>query len=772
MEERSLRVLEYPVFLEGLKFLTSSEVGQALCLSLRPSSQIAEVETGLREAAEAADLLKEAGEIPLHGLQEIRPLLTEARVEGTYLSPENLLGIKSTAAAAGRTGKFLRTPRPFPPRLEKWAEEIPDLRDLHGRLDSAIGPRGEILDFASPELRKIRREISLVRSRIRQDLEALWQRDEFRRIFQEEIITLRNERYVVAVKAEFKNALPGIIHDQSQSRATFFVEPLSTLEENNQLNLLLQDEKEEERRILQDLTAEVRRRTGELHRAVEVLGHLDLVMAKAKWAGKFRGSIPSLNTRGTWRLLNARHPLLEPNAVPIDLELKPGQSTLIISGANAGGKTAALKTLGLLTLIAQSGVPIPADDGSEVSVFARVFADIGDEQDLRENLSTFSAWVRSISRILQESDSSSLVLLAEVGGGTDPVEGAALTMALLDGLRARRAKTIVTTHLHLLKAYGTLHDDVVNVSVEFDPETLRPNFRLFYGRPGESHALLMAEKWGAPPDLVRKAYGYLGEGERKVSQLVQKLEQNEHDLEKRIQEAEVLKGEAEALRRKAEETLTQTRREKNQILSQAREETQAAVREAREGLRDLINDFKARGRTDLHRLGREIEEKEQKLSLWTLPPIGREAFPADSVDAGSPPPLLEKLKESFALKSGKKRRGAPAGKRGRIDYQIPSAQREINVIGLRVEEALPVVDKGLDEAFLGGLKELDVIHGAGTGRLRQAIRDHLRDHPVVDSVAPGGPGRGGNGVTVVAISPSPSMNPRHSRKPGAEHSNR
>jgi len=756
MEERSLRFLEFPLFLQDLQTRAASEVGQALCLALRPSPHKEEVERRLREVAEASDLLKLEGDIPLGGLLEVRPLLQQVRAEGTCLPPESLLRIKSAAAAAGRGRVFLRKAEPFYPLLQEWGEKIPDLRDLQEELHSAIGPRGEILDSASPELRRLRREISLVRARIRQALERLWDKEELRKIFQEQIITLRSERYVVAVKAEFKNTLPGIIHDHSQSRATFFIEPLATLEENNELNMLLQDEKEEERRILLDLTARGREEAQEISRAVEVLGHLDLVFAKAKWAQACGATIPLLNEEGRWHLRDARHPLLGPKAVPIDLLLNRGQSTLIITGANTGGKTAALKTLGLLTLMAQSGVPIPAADGSEAPVFGKIFADIGDEQNLQENLSTFSAWVRSVAKILQEADFSSLVLLDEAGGGTDPVEGAALTMALLDGLRSQGAKTLVTTHLNLLKAYGATHPDVVNVSVEFDPGTLRPTYRLIYGRPGESHALLMAEKWGLPQELVQQARGYLGEGERKVSQLLQNLEETQHEMEIRLQEAEEMKREAEGLRKQTEAFRAQTRKEEERLLLQTREESRAMVREAREDLRRLINEFKARGRTDLHHLGEEIQAREEKLDAWASPP------------QDSPPSTLSGLKEAFAQRSGKK--AAKGARRGLIDYHTPSARREIKVIGLRVEEALPLVDKAIDEAFLGGLKELEVIHGSGTGRLRQAIREYLQEHGSVKSFLPGGPGRGGNGVTVVEIGPAPADRLAHRRpnKMGAE----
>ena len=766
MEERSLRVLEFHLFLQGLQTYASSEVGQAVCLALRPSPRKEEVEKRLREVGEASDLLKVEGDIPLGGLQEVRPHLHQARAEGTCLPAESLLQVKSTAAASGKARGYLRKAGPSHPLLREVEERIPDLRDLYDELQAAIGPRGEILDSASPDLRRLRREASLVRARIRQALERLWEKEELRKIFQEQIITLRNERYVVAVKAEFKNSLPGIIHDQSQSRATFFIEPLTTLEENNDLNMLLQDEKEEERRILLALTTLIRERAREITRAVEMLGHLDLVFAEAKWAQAGGATIPSLNDHGRWNLRGARHPLLGPKAVPIDLFMDREQSTLIITGANTGGKTAALKTLGLLTLMAQSGVPVPAAEGSEMPVFGKIFADIGDEQSLQENLSTFSAWVRAISKIVQEADSSSLVLLDEVGGGTDPVEGAALTMALLDRLRSQGGKTVVTTHLHLLKAYGAIHPDVVNVSVAFNPETLRPTFRLIYGRPGESHALLMAEKWGLPHDLVQKAQGYLGEGEHKLSQLLQTLEQTQHEMEGKLREAEETRRQADSFRQQAAALSAQARKEEERLLLQTREEAREMVRQAREDLRRLINEFKAKGRTDLHRLDREIEAEEQKLGQWLLKKHGEAsgkegALP--SLAQESPPATLTQLKEAFAKRRAKK--AGRSAKRGHLDYHIPSVKQEIKVIGLRVDEAIPLVDKAIDEAFLGGLKELEVIHGSGTGRLRQAIREHLQDHGSVKSFFPGGSGRGGDGVTVLEIGPAPADRLHQRRAP-------
>jgi DNA mismatch repair protein MutS2 len=736
------------------------------------------VETLLREVAEASDFLREEGDIPMEGVHEVRPLLPRARAEGACFSPEEFIPLRSTLGAAGKAKQFLRNASIRHPLLRQWGEEIPEFMDLYGALNSALGPRGEILDSASPQLRDIRKEITRIRGRIRIALETLWEQEYFRRIFQEQIITLRNGRYVVAVKAEFKNALPGIIHDQSQSKATYFVEPFSTVEENNELNLLLKDEKEEERRILLALTARVREQSDRIAQAVVVLGRLDLVFAKAKCAKTLRGAIPLLNDQGHWHLREARHPLLELNsAVPIDLHLQSGQSTLVITGANTGGKTVALKTLGLLTLMAQCGIPIPAAEGSEVAVFSKIFADIGDEQSLQDHLSTFSAWVLAISKIMKEADQSSLILLDEAGGGTDPSEGAALTMALLDGLRAQGAKTVVTTHLHLLKAYAAVHSDVVNVSVEFNPDTLRPTYRLIYGRPGESYALLMAEKLGIPHDLIECANAYLGEGDRKVGELLQSLERTQREMEARLQESERLKREAEMAGEKAENLLHHAQMEGESILSKAREEAQALVRHAKEDLRGLINEFKAQGRTDVHRLGQKIKAEEERIRFFALKnrpesslgdhkePTGPGLRTSGKVESIGP------LGETWALKLGKGKKAMPAVRPGLIHYEIHSAARELKVIGQRVEEALPLVDKAIDEAFLAGLKELEIIHGAGTGRLRKAIREYLKEHAFVKSFLPGGPGRGGDGVTVVEIGPAPAAD-SGKRRSGKEKTER
>lgn len=749
MKEHTLRVLEFFQFLDLLKEYTLSEVGRHNCLSLRPRHDIEEIKILYQEVAEVMEILDTFGDLPLAGIYDLHPLLQASRAEGFILSPENFLKIKSTLGVAERVKILGQTFGSKYKHLQRWITRIPSLDSLYHTLCSTFGDRGEILDSASAQLQYLRLEIINLRAKIRKKLESLWDQENLKNIFQEQILTIRNERYVLAIKAEWKNSLPGIIHDQSQSGATFFIEPFSTVEENNELNLLLNEEKEEERRILKQLTDLIRENSNKITQAGQVLAHLDLLLAKGKYALATKSIIPLLNKEGDIYLEKARHPFIPSSSVvPINLELKRGTSTLIISGANAGGKTVALKTLGLLTILAHCGIPIPAASGSRVGIFNHIFAEIGDEQSLQDNLSTFSAWVQTIRQILQEADENSLVLLDEVGRGTDPNEGAALTMALLDELRARGTKTVVTTHLRLLKAYGSAHPDVANVSVEFDVETHRPTYKLIYGRPGESYAFPMAQKYGLSSELVEKAQKYISEGERRISELIQNLEEKERQTEAKCQEYERLKEEQKKLNQETKIILQQLKNEKKAILAQFRQDTQHLIESAREELRKIINDFKKSGRSDVHSLEKAIKNKEKDIKAILL-----------TEEDDIPKNLSGQDILQHSLDAANEKKGISLGGRKKvsIDFQVPNAPREINLIGLTVEEALPLVDKAIDEAFLAGFKELAIIHGAGTGRLRRAIRQHLQSHAFVKSFLSGSSGQGGDGVTVIKIRPVSSF---------------
>lgn len=749
MKEHTLRVLEFFQFLDLLQQYTLTEVGRNNCLSLRPGHDLEEINILYQEIAEVIEILNTFGDLPLAGFYDLNPLLQASRAEGFILSPENFLKIKSTLGVAEKVKILGQTFGSKYKHLQRWISRLPSLNSLYHALCSTFGDRGEILDSASEQLHSLRLEIINLRSKIRKKLESLWDQENLKNIFQEQILTIRNGRYVLAIKAEWKNSLPGIIHDQSQSGATFFIEPFSTVRENNELNLLLNEEKEEERRLLKQLTDLVRENSTKISQAGQVLGYLDLLFAKGKYALATRSIIPLLNKEGDLFLEKARHPLIPSSSVvPINLEFKKRTSTLIISGANAGGKTVALKTLGLLTIMAHCGIPIPAGSASRVGIFNHIFAEVGDEQSLQDNLSTFSAWVQTICQILQEADENSLVLLDEVGRGTDPNEGAALTMALLDELRARGTKTVVTTHLQLLKAYGSAYADVVNVSVEFDVKTHRPTYKLIYGRPGESYALPMAQKYGLPSELVEKAQKYISEGERRISELIQNLEEKERQTEAKCQEYELLREEQKKLNQETKIILQQLKDEKKTILGQFRQNTLRLIETAREELRNIINDFKTKGRADVHSLEKVIKTKEEEIRAIML-----------AVEEDSPKDLSGIDIFQHSLDAANEKKGISLGERKKvsIDFQVPNAPREINLIGLTVEEALPLVDKAIDEAFLAGLKELAIIHGAGTGRLRRAIRQHLQSHVFVKSFLPGSPGQGGNGVTLIEIEQASSL---------------
>lgn len=756
MKEHTLRVLEFFQFLDLLKEYALSEVGRHNCLSLRPAHDIEEINILYQEIAEVMEILDTFGDLPLAGFCDLNPLLQASRAEGFILPPENFLKIKSTLGVAERVKILGQTFGSKYKHLQSWITRIPNLENLYHTLCSTFGDRGEILDSASAQLQYLRLEIINLRAKIRKKLESLWDQENLKNIFQEQILTIRNGRYVLAIKAEWKNSLPGIIHDQSQSGATFFIEPLSTVEENNELNLLLNKEKEEERRILKQLTDLIRENSNKISQTGQVLGYLDLLFAKGKYALATKSIIPFLNKEGDICLEKARHPFIPSSSVvPINLELRRGTSTLIISGANAGGKTVALKTLGLLTILAHCGIPLPAASGSRVAIFNHIFAEIGDEQSLQDNLSTFSAWVETIRQILQEADENSLVLMDEVGRGTDPNEGAALTMALLDELRARGTKTVVTTHLRLLKAYGSAYPDVVNVSVEFDVETHRPTYKLIYGRPGESYAFPMAQKYGLSSELVEKAQKYISEGERRISELIQNLEERERQTEAKCQEYERLKEEQKKLTQETKIILQQLKNEKKAILDKFCQDTQSLIETAREELRKIINDFKKSGRSDVHSLEKIIKNKEKEIKA---------ALVAEEEDIPKNLSGQNIFQHSLDAANEKKGISVEGRKKVFIDFQVPNAPREINLIGLTVEEALPLVDKAIDEAFLAGFKELTIIHGAGTGRLRRAIRQHLQSHTFVKSFLPGSSGQGGDGVTVIEIEPISSFSKRKTGK--------
>jgi DNA mismatch repair protein MutS2 len=631
-----------------------------------------------------------------------------------------------------------------------------------------------------------------IRERAKGVLEHLLHQEELQPIFQEQFITVRNGRYVLLIKSEFKHRLEGIIHDQSQSRMTFFLEPLQVVGLNNEINILMGEEKEEEYRILADLSKKVREERQNLWRDFEILGELDLLYAMAKLSILLKGVQPILNERGKIEMKEAQNPILtlqkvgtsrfrEDQVVPVHLRIGDGIRGLILSGANAGGKTVALKTLGLLILMVQSGLPIPVSEGSQVAIFQDIFAVIGDEQNIEANLSTFSSHLLHLNQIVGRAGPHSLLLLDELGVGTHAAEGCALAMGFLDRFMESGASVVVTTHFDRLKAYGYLHPEIENVAVEFDEETLEPKYTLAYGSSGLSNAFLVAEKLGISEKVLERASHYRDGSEQEVGRTLETLERLKADTEKERLQLLKMKEEAGLERQRLKEMVEGIKRKRQEIFSQAEEKARKAVQRVEEEIKEWVRQRKEERSLGLHRLNtyrKEIKEIKEKF----FPSAKSKESPTMAVDLkvgervkivslrthGILTSIDESLNQVEVMTNKAKVRTTLSdvvkvmdGEEER-EIEIPKGQRflqrdvqglpsQLNVIGLTVEDAIPKVDQFIDQALLHGLEKIHIIHGIGSGRLRNAIGKYLQGHRGVKHFAPGDGMRGGGGITVVEL---------------------
>jgi len=786
MDELSLRVLEFDHLLNVLKTYAVSSLGRRRCETLRPTADLSVVRSRLAHVAEMKAILEAGGDLPIHGLKDVGPILDRLDIEGVTLGAPELIDLCRQIELSRGVKRFLEKldEKQFP-RLWQIAQQLNAPRALEKEILHAIDPKGEILDRASVTLSEIRHRLRTVRERVKGLLEGLLRREDLRSIFQEELITLRNGRYVLLVKAEHKHRLEGIVHDQSQSERTYFIEPLQAVSYNNETNILAAEEKEEEYRILRELTHRVREEVESLRTDLEILGELDQLYAIARFSISLRATEPILNQEGRIDLREARHPLLSlqmgKEVVPIHLRMGQGIKVLILSGANAGGKTVALKTLGLLTLMAQSGLPIPVAEGSEAALFEGVFGMIGDEQDISEHLSTFSSHLLHLNRLLEEAGPKSLVLLDELGVGTDAQEGAALAMGYLDRFRAKGSFVMVTTHFDRLKAYGYFHSDVQNVAVEFDQETLEPRYTLSYGAPGQSNAFLVAEKLGVPYEVLESARRYLEGGEEEVSRLMQLLQQERSGLEGERRALLTLKEEVALERKRLREVVEGIKRRKQEILVRAEEKarkmTQAMEEELKEWVRLKKEEVLSRKTSpvrEFRKVVQEVRERtfpEARRKRKAEEPVGLKIGEYVRIESLGRKGVVTKIEEPLKrvevwtdrgrVKTSLSDIGRVEDTEGehevsdpremsRIDSARSEMSSELNVVGFTVDEALPVVDKFIDQALLHGLKEVQIIHGVGSGRLRGAIGQFLHDHQGVKRFVPG-EGRGGAGVTVVEL---------------------
>jgi DNA mismatch repair protein MutS2 len=777
-DARTLRVLEFPRILEALADGTVTPMGRAQALGLRPSADPSEVRARLDETAEAVALGAEA-EIPVRGARDLEPLVARAAAGGV-LDPLELLDVAQTLGVARQVSGHLRARRHRAPRLAAQADLLTVRADLEAAIGAAVDERGQVKDAASPDLRRIRDQIRDVERRLRESLDRVLRDPILSRYLQEPLITTRGDRFVVPVKAEHRGQFPGIVHDASASGATVFMEPLALVPLGNQKRELAAAERDEILRILRRLSAAVGEAAGAIRRNGQVLGALDLAAAKAKLASRLRCTMPEVRTDGILRLVGARHPVLAlvrgcDGVVPIDVELGRSFTTLVITGPNTGGKTVALKTIGLLTVMAQAGLQIPALEGSAVAVFEQVHADIGDEQSVAQNLSTFSSHMTAIVGMLRRLRPPALVLLDEVGAGTDPTEGTALARAIIETLHRRGVRTVVTTHYNELKMLASTEPGIENASVEFDAETLQPTFRLRTGLPGRSNALLIAERLGLDPAIVAAARASLAPEQQAVEQVLADLARDRAAAERDRADAAAARAAAEEAQGRLMAELEHLRAERRRLLAEARRAGEAIVEETRRRLDAVMAEVRAARTEAAVRQARQHLRAALEALPAPEPPPAQPDEPVEHVEVGQPvfvatlgrpgivrgaPDARDEVEVEIGPiharvpRAALRRVALPVAARSAGTVEVPASPpvaRSLSVRGQTVDEALLAADRYLDEAVRAGLPQVIIVHGKGTGALRRALHEFLRGHPHVRGYRLGEHGEGGSGVTVVTL---------------------
>ncbi len=775
MNPKHWNTLELPKVLERLAAYTTFSAGAEKARRLTPSTDLLEVQERLATTTEARDLLSARPQTTLGGARDVRPQVETARLGGV-LSPTELLDVRGTLIAARTLYQALMRLHHQFPRLAVIAGRIAPCPELVEEIGRCLDERGEVQDEASEELARIRRELRTAHDRLIDRLQRLISSPENAPFLQEPIITLRQGRYVIPLKADFKGRIRGIVHDRSASGATLFIEPLNVVELNNAWRELQIEEEQEVHRILSGLSARVAGCGGEIEQTVEALAELDLAFARAQYADDLEATVPEVGEGRPIHLLQARHPLLDPETVvPIDVVLDEETHVLVITGPNTGGKTVTLKTVGLLVLMAQAGLHIPVAPGSGLPLFHAVYADIGDEQSIEQSLSTFSSHLTNILSFISQADNRSLVLLDELGAGTDPAEGSALARALLETFRQQGATTLVATHYPELKAYAQLTPGVKNASVEFDPETLRPTYHLTIGLPGRSNALAIARRLGLDEEIVRQAESLISQEDRQTEGLLADIHRLRLQAARERDEAYQARLEAERLAKELQERLVRIEEERVAILEKAREEAAAELEQLREEVRALRRRLQAAGASLEAIVGveAELEEMEEEVAppvepepLIPVVPPSRPPRPGDTVwveplRAEGRVLTLERGQAEVQIGPARVRvplarlilRAAPepAVEPSGLTYEVPTPGVRLDLRGCTVEEALERLDRHLDSASLASLPWVEIVHGKGTGTLRRAVQDFLRSHPLVASYRSGEEGEGGEGVTIAML---------------------
>jgi len=803
MNEKSAQVLELPKILEQVAQQSSFSAGAALIREIRPTTDLREALAWQQETTEARALMDTKTEMSLGGARDVREPAMQA-THGIILETQTFLDIRGTLRRATTIRRIMSRLHTQFPALGEIAEGLEECSGLQGEISQILDDNGNVVDSASPRLAIIRRDMRQAFDRLQGRLTNLINDPNKAKYLQEQLITQRNGRYVIPLRSEFKGRIPGLVHDQSSSGATLFIEPLATVELNNEWRELQLQEENEIRRILQALTDLVGHEAEFIVRTVEGLAHLDLIFAKAKHANAIRATAPKLvgfqpkegsNHPGSRiKLEAARHPLLPTRAVvPIDVVLDDDTYVLVITGPNTGGKTVALKTVGLLTLMAQCGLHIPASEGAELSVFEGVYADIGDEQSIEQSLSTFSAHMTNTTNILREVNERSLVILDELGAGTDPTEGSALARAILNYLLERRVTTLVTTHHPELKVFSHERPGVRNASVEFDLETLRPTYHLIIGIPGRSNALAIATRLGLPEEIIEDARSMVGTEELLADDLLDEISKTREETRRARDSAIANQERAEAMKHELRQRLDDLEKERRDVIAETRRMAERELEELRAEARRLRQSLQLAGQP-LEAIKRVEEDAFNLKAMMDTPVENVTEAPAES-DGDQPQFRLGDIVWVSPLKSegeitelsgydaevaiGRLRVRARLDeieKRSKSDRKKPmptspvgvpqrqKAERERAVVnrtqspgleldlrGVTVEEALARIENYIDSAYMAGLPFVRIIHGKGTGALRKAIRDALHQHPLVSNYKRGDEKEGGDGVTVVNL---------------------
>ncbi|AHM56196.1 MutS2 protein [Peptoclostridium acidaminophilum DSM 3953] len=789
MNSKALSVLEYNKIVGMLVDKTTSSLGARHAREITPSSEMEEVQHMQKETSEAQSMILKSGNIPLGGIHDIEHLAKRAQL-GSSLEPGQLLMVCDCLRAARRIKGFIgkNSPEAYP-LMHVLSQELSVFRDIEDDIENSIIGENEIADTASHELKSIRRRLVQKNEDIRAKLHSIITSTSYQKYLQDAIITIRGDRFVVPVKQEYKSSVQGIVHDQSSSGATLFIEPISIVNMNNDLRELRLKEKEEIERILQLLSQRVGEFADEIAANSHTLGRIDFIFAKGKLSTQMRGIEPEITSEKYIRIKNGRHPLIPGNAVvPINIWLGREFDTLVITGPNTGGKTVTLKTVGLFCLMSQSGLHLPADFGTTMGVFEQVFADIGDEQSIEQSLSTFSSHMKNIVQILENVTADSLVLFDELGAGTDPVEGAALAMAILDLLHGLHVRAIATTHYSELKHYALTKAGVENASVEFDVATLSPTYRLLIGVPGKSNAFEISKRLGLEDYVIQKAKELIDTENIEFEDLLQEIEQKRQQAEADRLRTLSEKQEAERLKEDYRQKWDSVNRQKDKIISEAKREAQKILKSAKEDSDELVKklrDIEKAGYTK--EMNRKIEQvrgdiKKSMGKLQTgvddiiIPKIAKKELktlkPGDEVrvitlgQKGNVLSCDNKKKEAL-VQIGIMKMALPyaslemaeqeaAGKgstgAGRImKRKAESIKAEIDLRGMNLEEAMYEVDKYLDDAYISGLEKVTIIHGVGTGVLKSGIKQMLKRHSHVKSSRDGEYGEGGMGVTVVHL---------------------